>query len=72
VDAPGGAQRIDMEIGMKLPVRPVGDYLKSWRFTPQKPIKQAHEQRPAGAKRWLDDSYPQIAAPAKREDAESH
>lgn len=66
------AQLIEIEIGLQLPIRTVGDYLKRWGFTPQKPIKKAYEQRPAEVKRWLDDTYPQIAARAKREDAEIH
>jgi transposase len=66
------AQLIEIEIGVTLPIRTVGDYLKRWGFTPQKPIKKAYEQRPAEVKRWLDDTYPQIAARAKLEDAEIH
>lgn len=66
------AQLIMREFGLKLPVRTVGDYLKRWGFTPQKPIKKAYEQRPAEVKRWLDDTYPQIAERAKAEGAEIH
>lgn len=66
------AQLIQIEMGLELPIRTVGDYLKRWGFTPQKPIKKAYEQRPAEVKRWLEDTYPQIAARAKREDAQIH
>jgi len=59
-------------LGIKLPIRTVGEYLKRWGFTPQKPIKRAYEQRPAEVKKWLDEEYPQIAARAKAEQAEIH
>jgi len=32
---------IERECGLKLPVRSVGEYLKRWGFTPQKPIRRA-------------------------------
>ena len=53
-----------------MPLRTVGEYLKRWGFTPQKPLKRAYEQRPAQVKRWLDETYPAIVARAKREQAE--
>ena len=55
-----------------MPLRTVGEYLKRWGFTPQKPLKRAYEQRPAQVKRWLDETYPAIVARAKREQAEIH
>lgn len=39
-------QLVERECGIKLSVRGVGNYLKRWGFTPQKPIKKAYEQRP--------------------------
>ena len=63
---------IQEQTGLKLPIRTVGEYLKRWGFTPQKPIKKAYEQRPAEVRRWLDESYPAIAARAKAEHAEIH
>jgi transposase len=66
------SQLVEAELGLKLPIRTMGHYLKRWGFTPQKPIKKAYEQRPAEVKRWLDESYPQIAARAKEEGAEIH
>jgi len=38
--------------------------------TPQKPIRKAYEQRPAEVGRWMEESYPAIAAQAKAEKAE--
>lgn len=50
----------------------MGEYLKRWGFTPQKPITRAYEQRPEAVKAWLDEQYPAIAERAKSEDAEIH
>lgn len=66
------AQRVKAEFGVDLPVRTVGDYLKRWGFTPQKPIKKACEQGPAEVGHWLEEQYPKIAARAQDEGAEIH
>lgn len=58
--------------GISLSVRAVGNYLKRWGFTPQKPIKKAYEQRPEAVQAWLDEQYPAIEARAKKEGAEIH
>ena len=56
--------------GIELAVRTVGDYLKRWGMTPQKPQKRAYEQRAPEVQRWLREEYPRIQARAKREQAE--
>lgn len=58
--------------GTKIPIRTIGDYLKRWDFTPQKPLKKAYKQNPKAVKAWLDEDYPGIAKRAKRENAEIH
>ena len=58
--------------GIDMPVRTVGEYLKRWGFTPQKPIKVAYEQKPEAVRKWLDEEYPAISARAKAENAEIH
>ncbi len=65
-------QLVERECGVKLSVRGVGNYLKRWGFTPQKPIKKAYEQRPEAVQAWLDDEYPAIEQRAKSEGAEIH
>jgi len=65
-------QLIEDECGIKLSVRGVGNYLKRWGFTPQKPIKKAYEQRPEAVQAWLDEEYPEIEKRAKAEGAEIH
>lgn len=63
---------IGRECGIKLSVRGVGNYLKRWGFTPQKPIKRAYEQQPEAVKQWLEEAYPAIEKRAKAESAEIH
>ena len=63
---------IEQEYGVKLSIRAVGDYLKRWGFTPQKPIKRAYEQRPEAVKQWIDQEYPAIEKRAKAEGGEIH
>ena len=61
---------IEQETGIRMPIRTVGEYLKRWGFTPQKPVKRAYEQNPKAVQRWLDEDYPAIKAKAKDEKAE--
>jgi transposase len=63
---------ITIRFGLTMPIRTVGEYLKRWGFTPQKPVKQAYEQRPAAVRTWLHETYPAIAKRAKHEGAEIH
>ena len=56
--------------GIELAVNTVGDYLRSWGFTPQKPIKRAYEQNAKAVEKWMNEDYPQIKERAKREKAE--
>lgn len=64
------AQLIADRVGIKLPIRTVGEYLHRWHFTPQKPAKRAYEQQSSQVKRWLDETYPAIHAKAKAQEAE--
>ncbi len=63
---------IQLEFGIRMPVRTVGEYLRRWGFTPQKPLKQAYEQQPAAVQKWLKEDYVAIAERAKQERAEIH
>jgi transposase len=47
----------------------IGRYLKSWGYTPQKPITKAIEQNPERVKRWLEQDYPAIKKRALKEKA---
>ncbi|MCX5839725.1 MAG: IS630 family transposase [Deltaproteobacteria bacterium] len=57
---------------IEMPIRTVGEYLKRWGFTPQKPVKRAHEQSSQAVQKWLDRDYPVIFSRAKQEKAEIH
>lgn len=59
-------ERFDID----MPIRTVGDYLKRWGFTPQRPAKRAYERCDAQTRRWLEEDYPAIAARARQEKAE--
>lgn len=61
---------IHQQCGCMMPIRTVGEYLKRWGFTPQKPVKWAKEQSTPAVARWLTKDYPEIANRAKREKAE--
>lgn len=63
---------IRQSFGIEMPIRTVGEYLKRWSFTPQKPVKRAYEQSSQAVKKWLDTDYPVIATRAKLEKAEIH
>ena len=62
-------QLILSECGIDMPIRTVGEYLKRWGFTPQKPVKFAYERRPEKVKEWLDVTFPEIREKAKQEKA---
>ena len=59
-----------LKLGIKVPIRTIGDYLKRWGMTPQKPVKKAYEQSSKAVQQWLEQDYPEIKAQAKRENAE--
>lgn len=63
---------IERRFGIKMAVRSVGNYLKRWGFTPQKPLRRAYERQDKAVKVWLEETYPMIAARAKLENAEIH
>ena len=63
---------IERRFGVKMAVRSVGNYLKRWGFTPQKPLRRAYERQDRAVKIWLEETYPKIAARAKEEKAEIH
>jgi transposase len=55
--------------GVGLSLITIGNYLRSWRLSPQKPIRKAYEQNPEAVARWLEVDYPAIAKRANREKA---
>jgi transposase len=61
---------IKRETGIALSLSAVGNYLRAWGFTAQRPIRRASERREADVEAWVEQSYPAIAKRAKREKAE--
>ena len=55
-----------------MPIRTVGEYLKRWGYSPQKPLKRAYEQDPDAVAAWLEEVYPAIEKRAKAEGAQIH
>ena len=63
---------ITQQCGVRLPTRTVGEYLRRWGYTPQKPLRKAYKQDSLEVEHWLHVEYPEIAARAKAEGAEIH
>ena len=63
-------EAIKIKLSIDMPIRTVGEYLKRWGFTAQRPIKRALEQRPALVKQWLEADYPAIVRAAKAQGGE--
>lgn len=63
---------IARECGITMGVRTVGDYLKRWGFTPQKPIKRAYERNDKAIKQWLKQTYPLIEQRRSKEGGVIH
>lgn len=61
---------IACECGVVMPIRSVGEYLKRWEYTPQKPLKRAYEQEEQALKAWLETDYPALEQRAKTEAVE--
>ena len=61
---------IEQRCGVRMPIRTVGEYLKRWGMTPQKPFKRAYEQDPKRVETWLKQEYPAIQARAQQQGAE--
>lgn len=62
-------QAVRIKFDLDMPIRTVGEYLRRWGFTPQRPAKRALEQRPAQVQQWLQVDFPAIARRAKAEQA---
>ena len=58
------------EYGIRLPVRTVGEYLKRWGYTAQKPRRHARDQDPNEVDRWLNETYPKLVRKASEEGAD--
>lgn len=57
---------IGREYGVVLSAASIGNYLKRWGMSPQKPVRRAYERNDEAIAKWLATDYPVIAAQAKR------
>ena len=60
------AELVADRFGVKLSLASVGKLLAELGLTPQKPLMRAYERDPAAIEVWKRDTYPSIAARAKR------
>ena len=51
--------------GVELTLKGVGNCLKRWGFSWQKPLRRAYEQDPKAIEAWLKTAYPAITKKAK-------
>ncbi|MEX8519833.1 MAG: IS630 family transposase [Leptothrix sp. (in: b-proteobacteria)] len=65
-------QAIEVKFGLKMPISTVGEYLRRWGCTPQRPVQRAQEQDDQALQRWLDEVYPKLHQRAQAEGAEIH
>ena len=56
--------------GIQLSLASIGKVLAKVGLTPQKPLARAYERDPEAIEAWKRETYPSIAAAAKRNDAE--
>ena len=62
-------QLILRKCGVTVSINTVGNYLRAWGFTVQKPVRRAYEQNSAAVQRWLVEEYPALVTRAKAEKA---
>jgi transposase len=43
-----------------MPIRTVGEYLKRWGYTPQRPVRYAYERDGEEVRIWLENTCPEI------------
>ncbi len=66
---PAERELIQRQYGIWMPISTVGEYLRRWGFTPQKPQRRAYEQNPKEVVRWLNEEYPAICQRSREKGA---
>jgi transposase len=69
---PAVQELLRQQVGLRLPIRTVGEYLLRWGYTPQKPVRKAYKQDPQAVAEWLEKTYPEIERRATQEGGEIH
>jgi len=65
----GVRELIQKKFGITLALRTVGEYLKRWGMTPQRPVERAYERNPQAVENWLNHEFPAIKERAAQEGA---
>src|SRR3954466_4248597 len=60
------------ESGVWLSLSVVGDYLRGWGFTAQRPVRRATERQDEAIREWLESAYPAVARRARAQGGEIH
>src|SRR5262245_29069566 len=60
---------IRQELGIVMPVRTVGEYLKRWGYTAKRPRRHARQQDPEEVRAWLETTDPALKERAEEEGA---
>jgi len=63
---------IRKELGISMPVRTVGEYLRRWGYTAKRPRRHARKQDPEEVRRWLEETYPALEKRARAEWTQIH
>lgn len=63
---------VQMKFGVALSLASVGSLLARLGLTAQKPLQRAYQRDPEAIERWQRETYPAIAAQARRDGAEVH
>jgi transposase len=69
---PAVRQLIRQELGITMPVRTVGSYLRRWGYTAKRPRRRSRKQDPEEIRQWLEETYPAIERRSEEEGAEIH
>jgi transposase len=66
------AELMAKRMGVELTVQGVGQYLRRWGLTPQKPARQAREQDPEEVREFVEQRLPEVNEQAEQEEAQLH
>jgi transposase len=66
------AELMAKRMGVELTVQGVGQYLRRWGLTPQKPAREAREQDPEEVREFVEQTLPAVKEQAEGEEAQLH
>lgn len=66
------AELMAKRMGVELTLQGVGQYLRRWGLTPQKPARQAREQDPDEVREFVEQTLPEVKEKAEAEEAQLH